>query len=187
MTFNALDSDISKNIDFLFYSPCTFHTMYWLNWLTVFSLKLHQPKRLPMTQYRFSVNRWHQGLPLWSSGQSSWLQIRRWGFNSRLYHIFEELVCLEWGPHSLVSRIGELVERKSSGSVLENRDYGHGESDVLIMWHSSIRKIWRQLRRQAVIALSLYFARRLRPRIFVFVWWHQVWLILREKTIISHT
>jgi hypothetical protein len=32
---------------------------------------------------------------------------------------------LKRGPLSLVSTIGELVERKSSGSCLENRDYGH--------------------------------------------------------------
>jgi hypothetical protein len=28
--------------------------------------------------------------PLWSSGQSSWLQIRRPGFDSRHYQIFRE-------------------------------------------------------------------------------------------------
>jgi hypothetical protein len=33
------------------------------------------------------VWRW---LPLWSSGQSSWLQIRRPGFDSRHYQIFWE-------------------------------------------------------------------------------------------------
>jgi hypothetical protein len=34
-------------------------------------------------------------------------------------------VGLEWGPLSLVSTTDELLERKSSGSSLENRDYGH--------------------------------------------------------------
>jgi hypothetical protein len=33
-------------------------------------------------------------------------------------------VGLERGPHSLVIAIEELLERKSSGSSLENRDYG---------------------------------------------------------------
>jgi hypothetical protein len=33
-------------------------------------------------------------------------------------------VGLERGPLSLVSTIEELLERKSSGSSLENRDYG---------------------------------------------------------------
>jgi hypothetical protein len=31
---------------------------------------------------------------------------------------------LEWGPLSLVSTIEELLERKSSGSGLQIRDYG---------------------------------------------------------------
>jgi hypothetical protein len=34
-------------------------------------------------------------------------------------------VGLERGPLRLVSTIEELLERKSSGSSLENRDYGH--------------------------------------------------------------
>jgi hypothetical protein len=61
--------------------------------------------------------------PLWSSGQSSWLQIQRSGFDSRIYHIFWEAVGLERGPLSLASTIEELLERKSSGSGLENRKY----------------------------------------------------------------
>jgi hypothetical protein len=32
---------------------------------------------------------------VWSSGQSSWLQIQRPGFDSQLYHIFREVVGLE--------------------------------------------------------------------------------------------
>jgi hypothetical protein len=62
--------------------------------------------------------------PLWSSGQSSWLQIQRSEFDSRRYEIFWEVVGLEQGPLILVSTIEELLERKSSGSGLENRDYG---------------------------------------------------------------
>jgi hypothetical protein len=63
-------------------------------------------------------------LYLWSSGQSSWLQIERFLFDSRRYHIIWEVVGLERGPLSLVSTIEELLERKSSGSGQENRDYG---------------------------------------------------------------
>jgi hypothetical protein len=37
---------------------------------------------------------------------------------------FWEVVCLEQGPLSLVSTTEELLERKSSDSGLENRDYG---------------------------------------------------------------
>jgi hypothetical protein len=65
------------------------------------------------------------GPPLWSSGQSSWLQIQRSGFDSRRYQIFWEAVGLKRGPLNLVSTIKELLGRKSSGSGLENREYGH--------------------------------------------------------------
>jgi hypothetical protein len=37
-------------------------------------------------------------------------------------------VGLEWGPLSLMSTIEELLEIKSSGSGLENRDYGRRDS-----------------------------------------------------------
>jgi hypothetical protein len=62
--------------------------------------------------------------PLWSSGQSSWLQIQRSGLDSRHYQILWEVVGLERGPLSFVSTIEELLERKSSGSGLESREYG---------------------------------------------------------------
>jgi hypothetical protein len=60
---------------------------------------------------------------LYSSGQGSWLQIQRPGFDSRRFQIFWEVVGLEQDPLSLVSTPEELTERKSSGSCLENRDY----------------------------------------------------------------
>jgi hypothetical protein len=62
--------------------------------------------------------------PLWSSGQSSWLQIQNSGFDSRRYQIFWEVVGLERVPLSLVSTIEFLLGRKSSGSGLESREYG---------------------------------------------------------------
>jgi hypothetical protein len=49
--------------------------------------------------------------PLWSSGQSSWLQIWRPGFDSRHYQE-KKVVGLERGPLSLVSTIEELLDRK---------------------------------------------------------------------------
>jgi hypothetical protein len=64
------------------------------------------------------------GPSLWSSDQSSWLQIQRSWFDSRRYKIFWEIVGLERGPLSLVNTIEELLERKSSGSGLESREYG---------------------------------------------------------------
>jgi hypothetical protein len=62
--------------------------------------------------------------PLWSSGQSSWLQIQRSGFDFRCYQIFWQVVGLERVPLSLVSTIKELLGRKSSDSGLESREYG---------------------------------------------------------------
>jgi hypothetical protein len=61
--------------------------------------------------------------PLWSRGQSSWLQIQSSGFDSRRYLILWE-VGLERDPLSLVSTIEELNERTSNGSGLETREYG---------------------------------------------------------------
>jgi hypothetical protein len=49
--------------------------------------------------------------PLWSSGQSSWLQIRRPGFDSR-HCQKKKAVGLERGPFSLVSTTEELLDRK---------------------------------------------------------------------------
>jgi hypothetical protein len=68
--------------------------------------------------------------PLWSSGQSSWLQIQRSGFDSRGYHIFWEVVGLERDPHNLVSTIEELLGRKNSGSGLEIWEYGGREPSL---------------------------------------------------------
>jgi hypothetical protein len=53
---------------------------------------------------------------LWSSGQSSWLQIRRPVFDSRHYQK-KKVVCLERGPLSLVSTTEELLDRKVAASV----------------------------------------------------------------------
>jgi hypothetical protein len=49
-------------------------------------------------------------------------------------------VGLEQGPLSLVSTTEELPERKSSGSGLENRDYGRMGSAAQTTLHPSIRK-----------------------------------------------
>jgi hypothetical protein len=62
--------------------------------------------------------------PLWSSAQSSWLQIQRSVFNSWRHVIFWEVVGLKRSPLSLVSKIEELLERKSSGFGLESREDG---------------------------------------------------------------
>jgi hypothetical protein len=75
------------------------------------------------------VSSWHQSWPPpWSSGQSVWIQIQRSGFDSRRYQIFWEVVGLERGPLSLLSTTEELLERESSGSGLENREYFHRDT-----------------------------------------------------------
>jgi hypothetical protein len=55
--------------------------------------------------------------PLWSSGQSSWLQIRRPGFDSRHYQKKKRVVGLEQGQLSLVSTTEELLDRKVAAPV----------------------------------------------------------------------
>jgi hypothetical protein len=55
------------------------------------------------------------GPPLWSSDQSSWLQIRRPGFDSRHYQ--KKIVGLKRGPLSLVSTTEELLDRKVTAPV----------------------------------------------------------------------
>jgi hypothetical protein len=57
-------------------------------------------------------------------GHSSWLEVQRSGLDSRRYLIFWEVVGLELGPLSVMSTIYELLERQSSGSGLESREYG---------------------------------------------------------------
>jgi hypothetical protein len=90
----------------------------------------HLYERLVFT--KFVTFRSYGRPPLWPTGQSFWLQIQRSGFDSRRYQIFCEVVDLEWGPLSLVSTIEELLERKSSGSGLDNRDYGRGDPPRLL-------------------------------------------------------
>jgi hypothetical protein len=52
---------------------------------------------------------------------------RGFGFSSRRYQIFWEVVGLEWGPLSLVSATEELLRSNNSGFGLENREYGRGD------------------------------------------------------------
>jgi hypothetical protein len=54
---------------------------------------------------------------LWSSGQSSWLQIRGPGFDFWRYQISLEVVGLEQGTLSPVRIIEELLERKVAALV----------------------------------------------------------------------
>jgi hypothetical protein len=75
--------------------------------------------------------------PLWSSGQSSWLQIRRPGFDSQHYQ--KKKVGLERGPLSLVSTTEELLDRKVAAPIYktENTAVGIRHADHMV---PSIRK-----------------------------------------------
>jgi hypothetical protein len=68
--------------------------------------------------FTFSTNMivFEFGPPMWSSGQSSWLQIRMPGFDSRHYHK-KEVVGLERGPLSLLSTTEKLLDRKVAAPV----------------------------------------------------------------------
>jgi hypothetical protein len=86
--------------------------------------------RLDVHRQHFSLSIPVKRPPLWSSGQSSWLQIQSSMFDSQR----GEVVGLEQGALSLVSTIEGLLERKSSDSGLENRDYGCWLSVALTTW-----------------------------------------------------
>jgi hypothetical protein len=49
--------------------------------------------------------------------KKSWLQIQRSGFDSLLYQIFWEVVRLERGPLSLVSKLRSYLEEKVAAPV----------------------------------------------------------------------
>jgi hypothetical protein len=51
-------------------------------------------------------------------------------------------MSLERGSLSLASTTEELLDRKSGGFGLENRDYGRIGSAALTTQHPSIRKSW---------------------------------------------
>jgi hypothetical protein len=86
--------------------------------------------------------------------KSSWLQIQRSWFDSRLYQTFWEIVGLERGPLSLVSTIEELLGRKSRGSGPESPEYAvrirHPDHVA-----PSIHESWHQLRQQAAVVGSV--------------------------------
>jgi hypothetical protein len=78
--------------------------------------------RFPVKFRRVSV---FQSPPLWSSGQSSWLQIQ----------IFRKVVGLERSLLSLVSTTEELLERISSGTGLGIRHADHVAPSIRKSWH----------------------------------------------------
>jgi hypothetical protein len=56
--------------------------------------------------------------------------------------VFFMVIAVVRGPLSLVSATEKLLQRKSGGFCLENREYCRRESAALTMRHPSIRKSW---------------------------------------------
>jgi hypothetical protein len=96
--------------------------------------------------------------PLWSSGQSSWLQSQRSVFNYRHYLIFWEVVGLEWDQLSLLSTIEELLGRQNSGSGLENREYGHRDPSRLPRYTLYSRKLALSLPTSSGCSVGIIFS-----------------------------
>jgi hypothetical protein len=111
------------------------------NWIYICHVEESRPCFLWGTNRIYVYYIEESRLPLWSSGQSSWLQIQRSGFDFRRYQIFWEVVGLERGPLSLVSTTEELLGRKRSGSGLESRECGRRESVTLTTWHALSTKV----------------------------------------------
>jgi hypothetical protein len=80
-------------------------------------------ERLQVETKIFPKRRGLSGSPLRSSGQSSWLQIHRSRVRFPTLPVFWEVVDLERGQLSLVTIIEELLDWKSSGFGLGNRNY----------------------------------------------------------------
>jgi hypothetical protein len=79
---------------------------------------------------------------MWSSGYSYCLQIQKFGFDSRRYQTFWEVVGLERGPLSLVSTTEELLDRKvaapvwkASNTVVGIRHADHEASCIRKSWY----------------------------------------------------
>jgi hypothetical protein len=113
--------------------------------------------------------------PLWSSGQSSWLQIQRSGFDSWCYQIFWEVVGLERGPLSLVSTIEELLGRKSSGSGLENREHGNRDPFCWLHYTNYPQKLALSSPTSGGLSVDIVRSRTQATDLFIIqykIYWH---------------
>jgi hypothetical protein len=77
---------------------------------------------------------------------------------------------LERGPLSLVSTTEELLERKSSGSGLENLEYSRKGSVTLTTWQSLSAIVGTNFI-DKVVARSVWFARGLQPRSYYYYYY----------------
>jgi hypothetical protein len=106
-------------------------------------------------------------MPLWSSGQSFWLQIQRSLVRFPALPDFSERHWVWNGVHSpswvLMSITEELLGRNSSGSGQENREYDRRDS---LRWPRNT--LYPQklvlLRQEAAVARSAWFASGPKPR-----------------------
>jgi hypothetical protein len=118
---------VVETLDHLLYSHLFPHLHFWSTINNILCNKQEYcNKTILRNLYRILIeNLRKRGPSLWYSGQGSWLQIQRSGFDSRLYQIFWEVVGLERCSLSLVSTTEELLAIKGSGCGLEIREYGH--------------------------------------------------------------
>jgi hypothetical protein len=133
----------------------------------------HNPPR-PVTDIAFTslLSIFCAGRPLRSSGQSFWPHIQRSGFDSLRYHIFWEIVSLERGPLRLVSTIKELLERKSSCSGLEIRDYGRRGSAALTTLHPA--KFVTSLRRSDCCSFGKVHSRTKSTELLIIILFYAI-------------
>jgi hypothetical protein len=111
---------------FLWVTIYTYYNKYFsLNFISR-STMAWQQFSLPMTVNKICCEKCRWWSPLWSGGQSSWLQIQR----SQVWFpalADWEVVGLERCPLSLMSTIEELLGRNGSGFGLKSQEHDNGD------------------------------------------------------------
>jgi hypothetical protein len=113
------------------HSVCSMHSWMYYCASSVFRLVRIHGGSMKMTVYTRTQNSWTDGKCnfkmlgkkyVWFSVRDCGYRSRGPGFDFRPYQLFWEVGGLEQGALSLMRTIEELLEWKSSGSGLENRD-----------------------------------------------------------------